>query len=158
MSQASWKQSTPHPMKVRKIVGAAAALTLCALPVAAQHEHHMAASDTTHSTNAMMEGPLGISHVRMGSGTTWLPDRSTMYANHKMWGQWMAMLHGVAFLQYDAQGGPRGDDQLGVVDWEMVMAMRRVKGGLLHLHGMWSLEPWTLGERGYPLLLQTGEA
>jgi hypothetical protein len=37
------------------------------------------------------------------------------------------------------------------------MAMRRVGSGLLHLHAMTSLEPLVLGDRGYPLLLQTGE-
>jgi hypothetical protein len=146
-------------MRSRIFAGAWLALALGPAPMAAQHRHEMPTrDDTAGSMNTMMQGPLGISHVRMGSGTSWLPDRSTMYANHKMWGAWMAMLHGVAFFQYDDQGGPRGADQLGVVDWEMVMAMRRVKGGLLHLHGMLSLEPWTLGERGYPLLLQTGEA
>jgi hypothetical protein len=40
----------------------------------------------------------------------------------------------------------------------MIMAMRPLAGGLLHLHGMMSLEPLTLGGRGYPLLLQSGEA
>jgi hypothetical protein len=68
------------------------------------------------------------------------------------------MLHGVAFGQYDYQGTKRGDSQLGVVDWEMLMAMRSVGTGKLHLHGMVSLEPITLGGRGYPLLLQTGES
>ena len=106
----------------------------------------------------MMIGPLGISHERMGSGTTWMPDSSPMHAIHKIWGDWTAMLHGVAFAQYDDQGSHRGDAQFGVVDWEMLMLMRRVGTGLLHLHGMVSLEPATIGPRGYPLLLQTGES
>lgn len=105
-----------------------------------------------------MIGPLGISHVRMGSGTSWMPDSSLMHANHKMWGRWTAMLHGVAFGMYDDQGSKRGDRQPGIVDWEMLMAMRRVGAGMLHLHAMASLEPATLGDRGYPLLLQSGEA
>jgi hypothetical protein len=111
----------------------------------------------SHSMQQMMNGPLGISHVRMGSGTTWLPDSSPMHANHKMWGDWTIMLHGVAFGQYDKQGTPRGDAQLGIIDWEMLMAMRKIGSGQLHLHGMWSLEPATIGAKGYPLLLQTGE-
>jgi hypothetical protein len=82
-----------------------------------------------HSMGDMINGPLGISHVRMGSGTSWLPDSSPMHANHKMWGDWTVMLHGVAFGQYDDQGSKRGDKQLGIVDWEMVMAMRRVGTG-----------------------------
>lgn len=106
----------------------------------------------------MMDGPLGLSHVRMGSGTSWLPDSSPMHATHRMWGPWTVMLHGVAFGQYDGQGSRRGDRELGIVDWEMLMLMRRVGAGLLHLHAMASLEPATLGGKGYPLLLQTGES
>lgn len=108
--------------------------------------------------SSMMNGPLGISHERMGSGTSWMPDNSVMHANHKMWGDWNIMLHGVVFGQYDYQGSKRGDSQLGLVDWEMLMAMRPIGSGLLHLHAMASLEPLTLGARGYPLVLQTGES
>jgi hypothetical protein len=107
---------------------------------------------------SMMEMPLGISHARMGSGTSWMPDSSPMHANHRMWGQWTAMIHGVAFAQYDRQGSDRGDEQFGIVDWEMLMLMRPVGTGMLHLHGMASLEPLTIGAKGYPLLLQTGES
>jgi hypothetical protein len=39
----------------------------------------------------------------------------------------------------------------------MLMAMRPVSGGTLHLHGMASGEPLTIGAGGYPLLLQSGE-
>ena len=160
---------------MRRFSAVIAFLALAALPSAAsaQHEHHHAATaDTTrdemasmpgmkhggHDMAAMMDGPLGISHVRMGSGTSWMPDSSPMHANHAMWGNWTAMIHGVAFAQYDDQGSKRGDRQLGIVDWEMLMLMRRVGTGMLHLHGMASLEPATLGARGYPLLLQTGES
>jgi hypothetical protein len=168
----------------RRLVFAASALLIIAPAAAhAQHEHHMPARgdtvradsmrkmmphDTTmkmpgrehagHDMAAMMNGPLGISHVRMGSGTSWMPDSSPMHANHKMWGDWTAMIHGVAFAQYDDQGSKRGDSQLGIVDWEMLMLMRRIGTGMLHLHGMASLEPATIGAKGYPLLLQTGES
>lgn len=137
-----------------------------AMPGHAMPGHDMSAMHDTgamhdtsaaHDMSAMMEGPLGISHERMGSGTSWMPDASPMHARHAMWGDWTIMLHGVAFAQYDNQGSTRGDDQVGVVDWEMLMAMRRIGAGLLHLHGMVSLEPATIGARGYPLLLQTGE-
>jgi hypothetical protein len=166
-----------HPSSRRTVrrVTLGVVLTLFATPrsTLAQHEHHQPArQDTTHKQMAdmpgmahaghdmaaMMLGPLGISHVRMGSGTTWMPDSSPMHANHKMWGDWTAMVHGVAFAQYDDQGSARGDRQFGMVDWEMLMLMRRVGTGMLHLHGMASLEPATIGAKGYPLLLQTGES
>ena len=95
--------------------------------------------------------------TRMGSGTAWLPDASAMRAWHFLAGSWMLMVHGDVFLQYDHQGGPRGADQLGSINWGMLMAMRQVGGGTLHLHAMASAEPLTIGSRGYPLLLQSGE-
>src|SRR4051812_44178291 len=103
-----------------------------------------------------MSSPLGIPHSRIGSGTSWLPDSSRVRAVERMYGPWMVSLHGVAFGQYDDQGTQRGDTQLGLTDWEMMMAMRAAGGGMLHLHAMTSVEPFVLGGGGYPLLLQTG--
>src|SRR5438094_441958 len=70
----------------------------------------------------MHEGPLGIPEARMGSGTAWLPDASPMHAAHVVLGDWTLMLHGVGFLQYDRQGGSRGSNQMGLVNWEMAGA------------------------------------
>src|SRR5687767_11943762 len=60
-----------------------------------------------------MEGPLGISMERSGSGTTWIPDAVILPSRHFMAGAWMVMLHGFLFGQYDYQEGPRGDKQWG---------------------------------------------
>ena len=106
----------------------------------------------------MSSVPLGIPMQRMGSGTSWLPDVTTMHAAHEMLGAWDVMLHGVAFLQYDDQGTRRGDRQLGSVNWGMLMAGHDLAGGRLGLRGMVSAEPFTVGSRGYPLLLQSGES
>jgi hypothetical protein len=102
--------------------------------------------------------PFGIPMSRMGSGTSWLPDASPMRAYHLMRGRWTLMVHGDADLYYDRQGTDRGADQVGSTNWAMIMAMRPVGAGMLHLHGMLSAEPFTVGARGYPLLLQTGES
>src|SRR6058998_3019965 len=104
------------------------------------------------------ETPLGIPETRQGSGTSWLPDSSPMHASHVTLGAWTLMLHGSAFLQYDRQGGARGDDQVALLDWAMLAASRPVAGGQLHLRGMLSTDPWGVGSAGYPLLLQTGES
>ena len=162
-------QSSRSRSYSRRSSAAQVALTLAfaglfatARSVVAQHQHGPPAeSDSAqagHAMHNMMIGPLGISHARMGSGTSWMPDSSPMHASHKMIGDWSAMLHGVAFGQYDYQGSNRGDKQLGILDWEMAMLMRQIGSGLLHLHGMVSLEPATIGAKGYPLLLQTGES
>ena len=113
--------------------------------------------DMQHSMK-MNEGPLGIPESRMGSGTSWLPDASPMHAAHMVLGDWTLMLHGKGFAQYDWQGGPRGSHQLGFVNWAMAAASRPLGGGRLELRGMLSAEPWTIGARGYPLLLQSGES
>ena len=102
--------------------------------------------------------PLGIPETRMGSGTSWLPDASPMHAAHYMFGRWTLMVHGVGFSQYDWQGGSRGSNQLGVVNWGMAVASRPLGGGQLQLRAMLSAEPWTIGSRGYPLLVQSGES
>ena len=100
----------------------------------AQHEHPVTPTldSVDHSMHGMIAGALGISHARMGSGTTWVPDVTPMRAIHGTWRDWSVMLHGVAFLQYDRQYSRRGDDQLGLIDWEMLMLMRRMGVGLLH--------------------------
>src|SRR6266540_3425019 len=108
------------------------AITAGAMSVWAQvgHEHHDSAgraapvpADTARQAprkfpgdtmrmsgmQGMPERPFGIPMTRMGSGTAWLPDASAMRAWHVMAGAWMLMVHGDAFLQYDHQGGPRGD-------------------------------------------------
>jgi hypothetical protein len=100
--------------------------------------------------------PLGIPFSRFGSGTSWRPDSAPMRAADRMVGDWMLMLQGAAFGQFDHQGTRRGDTQLGETDWEMLMAARNYVGGLFRANLMTSLEALSLGERGYPELLQTG--
>jgi hypothetical protein len=151
-----------------KATARAVALGAClpVLPLLSQEKPHaghqpppaadsMAVADSMR--RMMPERPFGIPMTRMGSGTAWLPDASAMRAWHFMGGRWMLMVHGDAFLQYDYQDGPRGADQLGSINWGMLMAMRHVGSGTLHLHGMASAEPLTIGASGYPLLLQSGE-
>jgi len=105
------------------------------------------------STSALA---LGIPLTRLGSGTSWLPDASPMRSIDWTAGRWMLMAHGSVFGQFDQQTGLRGDDQLGIADHEMLMALRSLAGGALRLSAMTSLESFVIGEHGYPELLQTG--
>lgn len=159
--------------KIARRVGLALALSLVVAgkPLAAQgHGTHK--QDTTrrtdsahvgmpgmaqHSAHDMMVGPAGVSMERMGSGTTWIPDAVTMPSRNRMLRDWMIMTHGFVFAQYDHQSGERGDDQFGSLNWIMLMATRTVAGGHFQARTMLSLDPWTVSNRGYPLLLQTGE-
>jgi hypothetical protein len=113
-----------------------------------------------HDMHAMMmtPEPLGVSMERMGSGTTWIPDAVTLPSAHYMAGKWDLMLHGFIFGQYDRQGGPRGDEQWGSLNWGMFMASRELAGGRFQARTMLSLDPATVTEKGYPLLLQSGES
>lgn len=117
----------------------------------AQHEGHA-------MPQAMAQGPLGIPDARAGSGTAWLPDASPMHAAHFRAGGWSFMVHGLVVPLYDAQGGRRGDEQASVINWGMLSALRPFAGGRLSLRAMASADPWTVGAKGYPLLLQSGES
>jgi hypothetical protein len=135
----------------RAVIGAALGAALFASAARAQHEGH------DMSGHGAISGPLGISMDRMGSGTTWIPDAVTLPSRHLLTDNWMLMLHGFAFLQYNEQSGPRGDRQFGSLNWAMLMASRMVGNGHLQLRTMLSLDPWSVTARGYPLLAQVGE-
>jgi hypothetical protein len=113
-----------------------------------------------HEMPAASSAPLGIPDARAGSGTAWLPDASPMHAAHFQRGAWSLMVHGIVAPLYDHQGGPRGDDQFNVINWGMLTAQRPFGGGggRLALRVMASADPWTVGSKGYPLLLQSGES
>ena len=104
-----------------------------------------------------MTGDLGAySATRDASGTSWQPDSSPMEGVMGDAYGWSLMAHGYATLDYDNQGGPRGDQKTFVESMFMGMAQRPLAGGTFTLRAMGSLDP-LMGARGYPLLLGTGE-
>ena len=108
-----------------------------------------------HSMPAESEPP---SMTREGSGTSWLPDASPMYAIQGRKGEWQLMAHENVFIQFLHESSGRGDDQFGSINWLMGSAQRRVGRGRLQLRGMVSAEPGTIRGCGYPDLLATGES
>jgi hypothetical protein len=122
-------------------------------PPSAAEPHDMQHMHVTDAAPA----PSPIPASRAGSGTSWLPDDSPMYAVHSQLGGWMLMTHANAFVQYVEDTGARGRSQAGSINWLMVMADRPAAGGRLSLRGMASLEPWTIPGCGYPDLLASGE-
>ncbi len=137
---------------------------------------------TAHSMEMMrmsndgmtMDTSMGMTHSlsrnlsmnRNGSGTSWHPDNTPMYAymRHPVKpGGWSYMLHYAIYLRYTNQNvnNPAGrgrDSQLGAPNWFMGMAQRKVgKRGLFQVRAMVSLDPLTVTNGGYPLLFQTGE-
>jgi len=145
-------QATPHDTAHKK------GTTQMPMPPKPMDSAHMGMPGMKpHSAEDMMVGPAGVSMERMGSGTTWIPDAVTLPSRNRMLHDWMIMTHGFVFAQYDHQSGERGDDQFGSLNWIMLMATRDFGGGRFQARTMLSLDPWTVSNRGYPLLLQTGE-
>ncbi|MBD2701658.1 hypothetical protein IC229_13490 [Spirosoma sp. BT702] len=121
-----------------------------------------------------MDTSMGMTHSlsrylpmnRNGSGTSWHPDNTPMYAymNHSKQKGWSFMLHYAVFLRYTRQNGINPDkrgygQQFGAPNWVMGMAQRKVgQRGLFQVRAMLSLDPLTVGNGGYPLLFQTGES
>lgn len=127
-------------------VACALALASIAAHEAAGQQQHMMMMDTVIPP---ME--------RMGSGTTWIPDAIALPSVYGSFRQWSLMAHGLVFVQYDHQSGRRGADQLGSLNWAMLMASHEFAGGRFQFRTMLSLDAATIQDGGYPLLLQTGE-
>jgi hypothetical protein len=132
--------------------------------IAQQHEHASQPSPRTEPQPYDMQGmhmggeEMMMPPAREGSGTSWLPDETPMYAVHRQTGPWTLMAHGNAFLQYLHESGDRGSEQAGSINWIMGMADRTLGDGHLGFRGMMSIEPATIGGCGYPDLLASGES
>ncbi|WP_020598499.1 hypothetical protein [Spirosoma panaciterrae] len=121
-----------------------------------------------------MDTGMGMTHSlsrnlpmnRNGSGTSWHPDNTPMYAymTHPSSSGWSYMLHYAIYLRYTRQNTNNSDkrgaaQQFGAPNWFMGMAQRKVgQRGLFQIRAMISLDPLTVGNGGYPLLFQTGES
>jgi hypothetical protein len=117
------------------------------------------AGDTASAMTGMRAGPLGIAMARQASGTSWVPDAVPMHAQFISLGAWQLMVHGAEFGMFDQQyGGSRGANQVAGIGWLMGSATDALGAGQLSLRTMFSADPWTSSERGYPLILQSGES
>lgn len=68
------------------------------------------------------------------------------------------MQDGVVFGMFNHQGGPRGGDEFRVPNWWMGMVSRDAGRSKLTFTSMLSLDPATVGKRGYREIFQVGEA
>jgi hypothetical protein len=150
-------------------IAAAMAISIATSGAAsAQHEHggELAPEAAGEQAEQQHDGmPSQHEHALLGpyspareaSGTSWVPDASPMHGRHFARGDWSFMLHGFATLVYDDQGGKRGDEDVFSANMLMLHGSRSLGAGTFGLRGMFSLEPETIGDDGYPLLFQTGE-
>ena len=99
---------------------------------------------------------FGISRSRFGVGTSWQPDESPLYAvlpNVKKWG---FLGTGNLYTGYNWFGSERGDQRFMGRNNLSVSALREHAKGEFVARVMLTFEPFTVGERGYPLIAQSG--
>ena len=155
-----------------------AANTLFAQHDSSMHMHHDMNNMQMENSNMNMhdmEGmnmPMGnMSHSfslnlpmsRNGSGTGWSPDAAPMNGQMYHSKNWMYMLHYNLFLRYNKQDvgdkGTRGDEMFDAPNWLMFMGQTQVgKKGLFRFGTMFSADAIITGQKGYPLLFQSGES
>jgi len=125
------------------------------------HQSHMShESHETHGMQMEMHSSIDLAEPmsREGSGTSWLPDSSPMYARMFMFGENMLMLHGAFFPRYTNVSTRRGDDRIDAPNWFMAMYSHPLTDSAqFGARLMMSLDPLTEQGRGYPLLFQSGE-
>jgi hypothetical protein len=136
------------------------------------HNMPMNDSGATDMKSMNMSMPMGnMSHSfslnlpmsRNGSGTGWLPDASSMHGHMYHSKNWMYMLHYNLLIRYNNQDlsdkGIRGDEMIDAPNWLMFMGQRQVgEKGLFRFGTMFSLDALVTGQKGYPLLFQSGES
>ena len=136
---------------------------LAAHTCVAQHDGHDAAkagtAGDTAQTSMNMDSSTLIElidqHATAGTDAQPTSTPADMLMTHR--GDWMLMLHGVAFLNETQQSGVRGDDKFFSTNWIMPMAQRKIGRGTFTFRTMLSFEPATVSARQYPLLFQQGE-
>ena len=89
---------------------------------------------------------------REGTGTSWLPDSSSMPGYHFKSGSWDFMLHWNVFLRYTNQDagndGTRGNEKFDAPNWFMIMGKHQLgDNSALMLRSMLSLDLLTEGAR-----------
>lgn len=129
---------------------------------------HSKMNHSDHDDHQMKSGVnLADPMSRAGSGTSWLPDSSPVYAYMKMFEDGgMFMAHGTAFLRYTRVGSNRDISIAGKGSRQrfdapsmfMLMYSRPLtEKSQIGLRAMVSADPLIERGYGYPLLYQSGE-
>lgn len=95
--------------------------------------------------------------TRDSTGTSWIPTSTKMPAIHQMVDNYSLMISGFLMTIYDHQSGHRGEKKFFSENMIMFTSQKDFGRSTFGLRSMISLEPATIGCKGYPLLLQTGE-
>jgi hypothetical protein len=141
---------------------AVAVVTLSSLAQDADHNMDMSGQSQSGQTMPNMPGmnmgePSSLPSPHAGSGTGWQPASVPAHLWMTSHGHWDLMAHGVLFVTYNQQGGPRGAGKAESVNYLMLMEQRPLGRGTLLLRQMFSAESLTSPHPGFPELFQTGE-
>jgi hypothetical protein len=126
----------------------------------APHDHDMGQSSPQHNMPGMNmdeHASFELPSPHEGSGTSWQPASVTGHEWMWMRGGWELMAHGVIFIDYNQQGGPRGAGKAESVNWGMLMEQHRLGSGTILFREMFSAESLTSPHPGFPEIFQTGE-
>jgi hypothetical protein len=142
-------------------------LTVSILTVSAKSQesgHDMSGHQHSSQTQTSMEGmnmststPDWMPEPHASSGTGWQPAATPANLWMKSFGGWDLMAHGVVFLDYNQQGGPRGAGKAESMNWLMLMEEHHLGRGTILFRQMLSAESLTAPHPGFPELFQTGE-
>src|SRR5579859_869924 len=124
------------------------------------HEETAASAEQDTSMAGMdmkMPGDARLPSPHEGSGTAWQP--ASVSGHEWMWMRagWDLMAHGVMFVDYNQQGGPRGAGKAESVNWGMLMEQHNLGSGTIMFRQMFSAESLTSPHPGFPEIFQTGE-
>jgi hypothetical protein len=154
-------------MKVKtraKITGALLVSLWACVSLAQPSDRDLAGHDHSGQTMPDMSGmemsrsaPAWMPSPHAGSGTAWEPASVPGHLWMTRRGQWDLMAHGVVFLTYNQQGGPRGAGKAESMNWLMLMEQHKLGNGTLLFREMLSAESLTSPHPGFPQIFQTGE-
>jgi hypothetical protein len=125
----------------------------------ADHQHSTSTDQPSHDMEGMnmSETADWMPSPHASSGTSWQPASVPAHLWSTKLGTWDFMAHGVIFIDYNQQGGPRGAGKAESVNWAMLMEQHSLWGGSILFREMFSAESLTAPHPGFPLLFQTGE-
>jgi hypothetical protein len=121
------------------------------------HQHPAHDMQNMPGMQMSADTPDWLPSLHAGSGTAWEPASVPAHLWMTSKGQWDLMAHGVIFLTYNQQGGPRGAGKAESVNWLMFMEQHKLGKGTLLLRQMLSAESLTSPHPGFPEIFQTGE-
>jgi hypothetical protein len=117
-------------------------------------------SQNSHGMGEMNMGGPETSELpspHAGSGTGWQPPSVPGHEWMFMGSGWQLMAHGAIFVDYNQQGGPRGEGKAESVNYGMLMEGHKLGSGNILFREMFSAEALTSPHPGFPELFQTGE-